>query len=924
MRTAGRGRDWPPGAGKTTLVASDLESRDLSGAWYQVDAGDADAATLFCYLRLAAEQASSSESPPLELFTPEYRADLAGFARRFFRGWYARFEPPAVVVFDNFQDAPEDSGFVTVMREALSEIPDGVTVILCSRADPPPDFARFVASERMGLLDWSQQRLSLDEIRRLAQSRAQLDDATLRQLHALSDGWAAGVTLMLEHVKRGGAVDLERPAGAQDTVFDYFAGEIFNRASREMQQLLLSTACSGRITVGFAERVTGNPHAGALLEELYRRHYFTYRRSESELSYAYHALFREFRLLRPRTHWTPRQRQAHNARAAALLEMGGEIESAVELYLEAHDYDAATQLILRGANRLLEAGRWQTLGGWMRAYPETYVERAPWLSYWWGTSLIPVDQRQARSLLERCFRRMQDENARVGQLLAAAGVIETYYFEWTSFRSMDEWIEAIAQRLDPPPAFPSPHAELRVYSALLVAMSYRQPGNPLLPRLAERATGLLESDADVNRKVTAATFILGYCYIAADHGLAQRVLALIRPLAVDRELTPLNQIWWRARVGYYDWHLANYDGALRSLHEALDIADRYKLGGLRSVEPVLHFFRALVAFSRNDATSADACIRALARAANPTRRFDLWYLDLAHAVSALRQGDMTASLERAAAGLDNALPLGMIYVEGLSRILYAHVLVQLDRLEEALAAAEQARALCENTSLEQFVTEALLIEACVALRRGERDRGLELAARGLDCGQHTAYIYYFRWVPETVPMVFASALAADMQVDHVQAVIRRFGFAAPRGMPASWPYALQIGALGGLEVSEEGVAVDPVRRITRKPLELLKAILALGGREVDPASITDLLWPDAEGDAAQKALETALHRLRKQLGNERAAGAPRQSGDRSAAVLGGRAGLRRAGRESGGNDARRAGAERAAADSGRVGGCLSW
>jgi ATP/maltotriose-dependent transcriptional regulator MalT len=31
-----------PGAGKTTLVASYLESRKLAGIWYQVDAGDSD------------------------------------------------------------------------------------------------------------------------------------------------------------------------------------------------------------------------------------------------------------------------------------------------------------------------------------------------------------------------------------------------------------------------------------------------------------------------------------------------------------------------------------------------------------------------------------------------------------------------------------------------------------------------------------------------------------------------------------------------------------------------------------------------------------------------------------------------------------------------------------------------------------------
>src|SRR5262245_3875123 len=44
----------PPGAGKTTLVASYLEHRDLPAIWYRMDAGDTDPGTLFYLLRKVA------------------------------------------------------------------------------------------------------------------------------------------------------------------------------------------------------------------------------------------------------------------------------------------------------------------------------------------------------------------------------------------------------------------------------------------------------------------------------------------------------------------------------------------------------------------------------------------------------------------------------------------------------------------------------------------------------------------------------------------------------------------------------------------------------------------------------------------------------------------------------------------------------
>ena len=61
----------PPGAGKTTLVASWLNARKLPGIWYQMDRGDADLATFFHYLGQAALAFSRSGQRPLPALTAE-------------------------------------------------------------------------------------------------------------------------------------------------------------------------------------------------------------------------------------------------------------------------------------------------------------------------------------------------------------------------------------------------------------------------------------------------------------------------------------------------------------------------------------------------------------------------------------------------------------------------------------------------------------------------------------------------------------------------------------------------------------------------------------------------------------------------------------------------------------------------------------
>src|SRR5215831_18904721 len=67
----------PAGAGKTTLVVSYLAAHRQRVLWYQVDEGDADVATFFYYLGLAAPRGRW----PLPLLTSESRLGLAAFTR---------------------------------------------------------------------------------------------------------------------------------------------------------------------------------------------------------------------------------------------------------------------------------------------------------------------------------------------------------------------------------------------------------------------------------------------------------------------------------------------------------------------------------------------------------------------------------------------------------------------------------------------------------------------------------------------------------------------------------------------------------------------------------------------------------------------------------------------------------------------------
>ena len=95
----------------------------------------------------------------------------------------------------------------------------------------------------------------------------------------------------------------------------------------------------------------------------------------------------------------------------------------------------------------------------------------------------------------------------------------------------------------------------------------------------------------------------------------------------------------------------------------------------------------------------------------------------------------------------------------------------------------------------------------------------------------------------------------------------------PTGAPALEElrsYPLQIYTLGRFSVSRGIEPIRFARKAQHRPLELLKVLVALGGREVATDQLAMAMWPESEGDVAYNAFEITLHRLRKLIGIEKA------------------------------------------------------
>ena len=76
-----------------------------------------------------------------------------------------------------------------------------MNLIVLSREPPVPEMARLVGEQRITRIEWEALRFTPDESAAMT-ATAHLDPELAQAIYRASDGWAAGIVLMREHLGR--------------------------------------------------------------------------------------------------------------------------------------------------------------------------------------------------------------------------------------------------------------------------------------------------------------------------------------------------------------------------------------------------------------------------------------------------------------------------------------------------------------------------------------------------------------------------------------------------------------------------------------------------------------------------------------------------------------------------------------------------
>jgi LuxR family maltose regulon positive regulatory protein len=859
----------PPGAGKTTLVATWLDSRKLTGIWYQIDSGDADPATFFYYLRLAG-QPWQPRRQPLPLLSPEFLGDVPGFARRFFRDLMGRLGPGHVLVFDNLHELPEGSALLPALAAVAEEVAAGIQILIVSREEPGAEFARLAANRALSVVGPGELRLTPEETADIAAARIEIDAQSVCRLYRLSAGWAAGLSLILERMRRGlNGATIGEPDSCQE-VFDYFAGEIHDRADPQNRQILLRLCFFPHFTPEQAVAVSGNSHAPRLLDYLCRRQLFVERRSGTDSSapvYQFHALFQAFLRQQAAAALGLPEQLALARTTAELLEARGCTDDAVPLYLEAHAWDSAAQLICRHALRYLRQGRRQSLIDWIGRLPQEVVDADPWVLFWTGNAHAAVDPAAARRRLEHAYRVAVQRADRLCEAQSAAAIIETIFLEYAHFDRLEQWIPVLERALQDDLAFPDPGSELRVLAALVGAIFHWRGNAPCLARCVPRACELLASDTDVNLVVLSATYLLRYATSTGAIELVRRLLASVEPLLDHPDLSPLAWGLCELFVGWSYVTLA--DGEQAGSHAAsLElVAKERNLPQLRRFAAIIGFWAEMI---RQRQEEASRWLALMEQVADPGRPYDAASLAAMRAWSVLAGVTSGSGLEAARAAADLYDRIGSSWHRLLGRGMLMWAYVDRGDFASARHCIEETAALSERYNIDAYDVHRHQARAIIALEQGDR-HGLRASLVDLfACARRHGTGVPVRFIPTWMPRLCAQALAAGIEAEYVCSLIRAFDWQCPGTPVEQWPWQVRVYTLGRFAVFVDDQPLAFAGRAPKKTLNLLKALVCLGGRGMRDHRLIDAIWPDDEADAARAAFSVTLHRLRKLLAHPEA------------------------------------------------------
>jgi DNA-binding SARP family transcriptional activator len=205
---------------------------------------------------------------------------------------------------------------------------------------------------------------------------------------------------------------------------------------------------------------------------------------------------------------------------------------------------------------------------------------------------------------------------------------------------------------------------------------------------------------------------------------------------------------------------------------------------------------------------------------------------------------------------------------GIALLLRANVLAATDDRVGALECLRQAGTThVIRTPIGRVTSHC--IEADIHLACGNVAEAAELLHEAFSLARRERVFNTLQWLAPQMSRLCACALERGIEGGYVCELIRLRALRPASHDTPAWPWPIMLRTLGRFEILKDGVPLHAEGQTQRKPMALLKALVALGGTEVAEDKLIEIVWSDSLDGDGQHAFDVTVHRLRKLLGHDK-------------------------------------------------------
>lgn len=449
-----------------------------------------------------------------------------------------------------------------------------------------------------------------------------------------------------------------------------------------------------------------------------------------------------------------------------------------------------------------------------------------------------------------------------GAALASAALLITGQV-MGNFRRFPEHIARLAMVRERDYRWNDRDDELLALAGLLAGLLYFGSSDPFIETCVERIMALIERDLDVNMKFAAGRLVMYYTDLHELRALGQRVYSTLRPCMDSKALMPHRLGQWFAFWSRCARNAKEMEQAELAEQQTRQLAEDHNLQDI--------FFRlAHIDVERHlparNVPLVEQALAAAERYANPAQLNEMLVLEFLKVKIARMKGQGDRAVFHASRASKYAIELELPPVIRANHIINeAQSRLLIDDFATACQLLQQAAGMVPGHFANEVGEMISLTEAHAAMIAGNSD-GRAMMARAWSTVRERQFYDNFDGYPEFCAKLCVVALENGIEVEFVKRLIEVRGLAPPPNAPEQWPWPIRVRAFGGFAVERRGEALTFEGKAQKKPMELLKALIALGGRAIAKQKLYDLLWPDADTAAAAATLDVVISRLRKLLG----------------------------------------------------------